>query len=77
MILALALPALLYQPEQVAATSAAMFTISYAAAIAIALLGGAAWDVSGDPRWAFAPVAACAAMLAGGAWRLRAGRHLR
>jgi MFS transporter, CP family, cyanate transporter len=77
MILALALPALLHDPEHVAKSSAAMFTISYAGAIAAALLGGAAWDVTGDPRWAFAPVAISAAALGAIALALRARRHLR
>jgi CP family cyanate transporter-like MFS transporter len=77
MILALTLPAFLYPPEEVAATSAVMFTISYAGAIALGLLSGAAWDVSGDPRWSFAPVAACAILLAVVAARLRAHRQLR
>jgi CP family cyanate transporter-like MFS transporter len=77
MVLALTLPAFLYPPEEVAATSAAMFTISYAGAIVLGLLGGAAWDLTGDPRWAFAPAAACALTLAVVAAQLRARRHLR
>ncbi len=71
MVLALALPALLHPPEHVAATSAAMFTISYTGAILAAMMGGAAWDLTGDPRWAFAPVFASASLLAALAVALR------
>ena len=77
MVLALTLPVLLYPPEHVAATSAAMFTISYAGAIAAGMVGGRAWDVSGDPRWAFAPVAASAATIVGLALVLRARGYVR
>ena len=71
LVLALALPALLRPPEEVAATSAAMFTISYGGALLLALASGAAWDLTGDPRAAFGPVCACAVTLAGAALALR------
>jgi CP family cyanate transporter-like MFS transporter len=77
MVLALTLPALLHPPEQVAATSAVMFTISYTGAILAAMAGGAAWDATGDPRWAFTPVAVSASALGLLAIVLRRRRALR
>jgi CP family cyanate transporter-like MFS transporter len=55
--LGLTLPAILSAPEDVARTSAAMFTVSYAVAMLFSVLSGAAWDLAGDPRWAFLPIA--------------------
>ena len=55
--LGLTLPAILSAPGDVARTSAAMFTVSYAAAMLFSVLGGVAWDLAGDPRWAFLPIA--------------------
>jgi CP family cyanate transporter-like MFS transporter len=55
--LGLTLPAILSAPEDVARTSAAMFTVSYATAMLFSVLSGAAWDLAGDPRWAFLPIA--------------------
>jgi CP family cyanate transporter-like MFS transporter len=55
--LGLTLPALLSAPEDVARTSAAMFTVSYTVAMMFSVLGGAAWDFAGAPRWAFLPIA--------------------
>jgi len=54
--LGLALPPLLVTPPDLARTSAAMFTISYAIAMAISVAGGAAWDLSGRPLSAFLPI---------------------
>lgn len=51
-----ALPALLSAPSDVARMSAAMFTISYSEGLVIAVLSGAAWDLSGNPRFAFLPM---------------------
>ena len=76
-ILGLALPPLLRPPEDVAPTSAAMFTISYGSGIGVAILGGRAADLTGDPRLAFAPLAACALLLAGAALWLKRRAHLR
>jgi MFS transporter, CP family, cyanate transporter len=56
LILMLALPALLGAPEDVHRMSAAMFTISYPCAVVLPILGGFAWDVTGIPALAFAPV---------------------
>jgi CP family cyanate transporter-like MFS transporter len=55
--LCLALPALLSAPGDVARTAAAMFTIGYTTAVVVAIVSGAAWDLTGDPRWAFLPIA--------------------
>jgi MFS transporter, CP family, cyanate transporter len=52
-----ALPALLGTPADVARMSAAMFTISYSESLVISVLSGAAWDLSGNPRFAFLPMA--------------------
>jgi MFS transporter, CP family, cyanate transporter len=52
-----ALPALLTAPSDVARLSAAMFTISYSEALAISVFSGAAWDLAGDARFAFLPIA--------------------
>ena len=37
--------------------SAAVFTISYSEGLLVSVLGGAAWDLSGSPRFAFLPIA--------------------
>ena len=55
--LGFALPALLGAQSDVARMSAAMFTISYSEALAISVLSGAAWDVAGNARFAFLPIA--------------------
>jgi CP family cyanate transporter-like MFS transporter len=60
LILGLTLPPLLCHREDVARTSAGMFTISYGGAVAIAVISGAAWDLSEIPALAFVPLAACA-----------------
>jgi CP family cyanate transporter-like MFS transporter len=64
LILGLTLPALLCAPEDVARTSAGTFTLSYAGAVAMAVLSGAVWDLSGVPACAFVPLALCALALA-------------
>jgi CP family cyanate transporter-like MFS transporter len=58
LVFAFALPARLAAPADVPRLSAAMFTISYTCAMGIAVAGGAAWDLSGDARFAFLPIAA-------------------
>jgi CP family cyanate transporter-like MFS transporter len=55
--LALALPALLSAPANVARLSAGMFTVSYTLAVMISVVSGAAWDLSGAPAFAFLPIA--------------------
>ena len=72
LILGLTLPPLLCRPEDVARTSAGMFTLSYGGAVAIAVVSGAAWDVSRTPALAFVPLgitAAVLAIVAGRMWR--------
>jgi CP family cyanate transporter-like MFS transporter len=61
--LALTLPALLCAPEDVARTSAAVFTLSYGFALLVPILSGAAWDLSGIPGFAFIPIGLCAVLL--------------
>ena len=77
LIVGLTLPPLLCRPEDVARTSAGMFTISYSGAVAIAIVSGAAWDVSRIPALAFVPIAACAVGLAASAAAMRARKELR
>ena len=60
LILGLTLPPLLCRAEDVARTSAGTFTLSYGGAVAIAIISGAAWDLSGIPALAFVPLAVCA-----------------
>ncbi len=59
LILALALPSVLSEPEDVPRTSAGMFTISYGCAMAFAVLGGWLWDVTHAPVAGLAPIAVC------------------
>jgi CP family cyanate transporter-like MFS transporter len=44
--------------------AAAMFTISYPCAVAVSVIGGFAWDVTGIPVIAFVPIGICAFALA-------------
>jgi CP family cyanate transporter-like MFS transporter len=76
LIVGLTLPPLLCRPEDVARTSAGMFTISYGGAVAIAILSGAMWDLSGIPALAFVPLGACAIGLAAVTIGLRAKKEL-
>jgi CP family cyanate transporter-like MFS transporter len=76
LIRALTLPPLLCRPEDVARTSAGMFTISYGGAVVIAIVSGAAWDASGIPALAFVPLGACAIGLAAATISLRAKKEL-
>lgn len=63
LILALALPPLLSAPNDVHRLTAAMFTISYTFAVIVPVISGAAWDLTGIPGMAFAPIAVCSIML--------------
>lgn len=56
----LTLPPLLSTPREVARVSAAMFTISYGSTVLISVLSGAAWDLTGEVRFAFLPIALAA-----------------
>jgi CP family cyanate transporter-like MFS transporter len=75
LILGLTLPPLLCKPDDVARTSAGMFTLSYGGAVAIAIASGVLWDVTGVPATSFVPLAICAVALAAIAARMR-GRQL-
>jgi CP family cyanate transporter-like MFS transporter len=77
LILGLTLPPLLSEPGQVGRTSAAMFSISYASAMIVALLCGAVWDVTGLSGSAFAPIGLCTLVLSFSALGLRAAKQLR
>ena len=69
-VVALSLPPAVASPSEVHQLSAGMFTIGYVTAFVLPLLGGLAWDVSGQPRTAFLP-AALGAMLLGTALNRR------
>ena len=77
MIVCLTLPVLLAPAHEVTRTAAAMFGLGYAAAPITSVLSGAAWDVTGVPALAFAPMLVWAlGHAACGLW-LRAHGHLR
>lgn len=63
MLLTLALPPQLVPAREVPRASAGMFTIGYAMAFALPLLGAGIWDATGLPRLAFVPAAASAVAL--------------
>jgi CP family cyanate transporter-like MFS transporter len=63
LILALALPPLLCAPQDVARTSAGMFTLSYTCAVILPIASGAVWDMTGIPVSAFIPIGFCAIVL--------------
>lgn len=64
LVLGLTLPPHLCHPDDVARTSAGVFTLSYGGAVVIALVSGAAWDLTSAPALAFLPLAMCAVALA-------------
>jgi len=72
----LTLPPLLCKQEDVARTAAGTFTLSYGAAVVLAVLAGALWDTLGIPLLAFAPVAAVSLGLALVALSMRAKGEL-
>ena len=63
LILALALPPLLSEPDDVHRTTAAMFTISYSCAVLVPIVSGLSWDLTGVPATAFVPIGLCALVL--------------
>jgi len=74
LILGLTLPPLLCRVDDVARTSAGTFVLSYGGAVVLALVSGAAWDLTGTPALAFVPLALCAiglVVIAGMMWRSR------
>lgn len=62
--LCLTLPPLLSKPDEVQRLAGAAFTIGYAWAVVIPILGGFAWDVSTLPVTTFLPAAACGVLIA-------------
>ncbi len=56
LILLLALPPLISRQEDVPRMAAGMFTISYSCAVLVPVLSGFAWDITGAPAAAFAPI---------------------
>ena len=76
LIVGLTLPALLCRPQDVARTSAGMFTVSYGGAVIIAIASGALWDATRIPALAFVPIGLCAIGLAAAALALRAKNEL-
>jgi CP family cyanate transporter-like MFS transporter len=64
LVLSLALPPLLAEPDDVHRLSAGMFTISYACAVVVPIVGGMAWDSTGVAAAAFAPGAVFALLMA-------------
>ena len=64
LVLVLALPPLLAQPDDVHRVTAAMFTISYSCAVIVPVISGLAWDLSGIAASAFVPIALCGIVLA-------------
>lgn len=63
LILILALPPLLSEPEDVHRLASAMFTISYPCAVLVSILSGYAWDATKLPWIAFVPIGCCAIVL--------------
>ncbi len=55
--LLLSLPVLLFAPDDVPRVSAGMFTLGYGVAVLVSVIGGAAWDLTGNAAFAFAPIA--------------------
>ena len=64
LVLVLALPPLLAEPDDVHRVTAAMFTISYTCAVIVPVISGLAWDASGISAFAFVPIALCGVVLA-------------
>ncbi|HEX3709034.1 MAG TPA: MFS transporter [Pseudolabrys sp.] len=64
LVLVLALPPLLAQPDDVHRVTAAMFTISYSCAVVVPVISGMMWDMTGRPELAFLPIALCGIILA-------------
>jgi len=59
LVLVLALPPLLSEPDDVHRITAAMFTISYSFAVVVPVISGMMWDISGIGSLAFLPIAVC------------------
>jgi CP family cyanate transporter-like MFS transporter len=76
-ILGLTLPPLLSAADEVAMNSAAVFTVSYAGAVAVAIVSGAIWDLTGLPALVFLPMLLTALGLLGATLFLRRSGGLR
>jgi len=63
LVLMLALPPLLTDPDDVHRLSAGMFTISYSCAVILPIISGVGWDLTGIPAVAFAPIGLAALLL--------------
>jgi CP family cyanate transporter-like MFS transporter len=63
LVLALAVPPLVCAPEDVAPVTAAVLTVSYSLAMIVAVVSGAAWDLTQVPAMAFVPMGLCALIL--------------
>jgi CP family cyanate transporter-like MFS transporter len=75
LILILALPPLLSDPDDVHRISAGMFTISYFCAVAIPILSGVVWDITKVPITVFLPIGLCAVVIVVLAFGLNLDRH--
>jgi MFS transporter, CP family, cyanate transporter len=71
LILMLALPPLLSEPEDVPRMAAGMFTISYSCAVIVPIISGLVWDATGVPATGFVPIAVAALLIIGFAPTLR------
>jgi CP family cyanate transporter-like MFS transporter len=71
LILTLALPPLISEPDDVHRLSAAMIFIGYLMAFFAPIVGGALWDATGSPPMAFGVVFALAAFALAIALRIR------
>jgi MFS transporter, CP family, cyanate transporter len=63
LILMLALPPLLSEPEDVPRMAAGMFTISYSCAVIVPIVSGLVWDATGVPATGFVPIAVGALLI--------------
>ena len=63
-VLTLALPPLLSAPGDVHRLAAGMLTVSYGFAVAVPIICGALWDLTGRPWTAFIPLMVCPVVLA-------------
>jgi MFS transporter, CP family, cyanate transporter len=76
-VLGLTLPPLLSAADEVAMNSAAVFTVSYAGAVVVAIVSGAIWDLTGRPALVFLPMLLTALGLGAAALFLRRSGGLR
>lgn len=74
-VVVLSLPPRVAPPGDVAAMSAAIFTIQYATAFVVPLIAGALWDATGQAGLAFVPGVAAGMVMAWGAMSLSVPGH--